>query len=199
LIGEGGVEALTPSTVADRAGIPVSAIYQYFENTDAIVKRYLSSELDKIGAASAAALGQMEWVTLRGIFEAAASVYTDYYRSHGDTVQIWMLGRRNEAVTEAIATQIEGIAAWMDEIIRRAGFVKEESPGFGAELLVLSFDRMFEFVFAKQRSRPEQDEIIDRFVDMICTYIDANFATELGVKGLAVEEFFAAASGMTHE
>ena len=72
LLAEGGVEALTTRSLAERTGIPVATIYRYFANRNAIIAAYLDRDLEEIQESLRSALLEMDTVTFRSAVEAVA-------------------------------------------------------------------------------------------------------------------------------
>jgi AcrR family transcriptional regulator len=187
LLAEGGVEALTTRSLAERTGIPVASIYRYFDNRDAIITAYLDGELGKIEEAQTTALLALDRVTFRSLTKAAALAHMRHHQEHPEGVQVWFGGRLNPAVVERVRTLDGRLAASFRAAVRSSGML-EGTPEYIAELLVRLFDRMFEFVFLTERTAAEQEAIVLTYVDMISTYME-RFATSAGVEGISAEEF----------
>jgi AcrR family transcriptional regulator len=190
LLGEGGVDALTTRSLAQRTGIPVASIYRYFDNRDEIIAAYLDRELEAIEAAQTAALLSLERVTFRSMAEAGALAHMRHHQQHPEGVPVWFGGRLNAAVVERVRTLDARLAAAFQAAVRSSGLMSGV-PDFVAELLVRLFDRMFEFVFLAERSEAEQEAIVLAYVDMIATFME-RYATEAGREGMPAEEFVAA-------
>jgi AcrR family transcriptional regulator len=187
LLAEGGVEALTTRSLAERTGIPVASIYRYFDNRDAIISAYLDGELTRIEEAQTAALLSLDKVTFRSLSEASALAHMRHHQEHPEGVQVWFGGRLNPAVVERVRSLDARLAASFQAAVRSSGMLTGV-PDFVAELLVRLFDRMFEFVFLAERSAAEQEAIVLAYVDMICTYME-RFATSVGIEGMPAEQF----------
>ncbi len=187
LLGEGGVDALTMRSVAERTGIPVASIYRYFDNRDAIIAAYLDRELEAIEASQRQALMALKHVTFRAVSEAAALAHMRHHQEHQEGVPVWFGGRLNPAVVERVRLIDARLAESFQATVRSAGMMADV-PDFMAELLVRLFDRMFEYAFLTKRSASEREAIVLAYVDMISTYME-RFATPAGRKGISAEEF----------
>ena len=190
LLYEGGLDALEMRALAETSGVPISTIYRYFENSDAIVAAFLDREMEKLDAAIAEAVLALERVTLRGLIETAVFAHLAHHRSHPATVLVWFGGRRSAAVLHRVRQQDARLAAWLAAAIEAAGFLEPETPGYGLELIVRLSDRMFEYVLLDVS--PEiQEDVVARFVDMTASYAE-RYASAVGLEGLPADEFVAA-------
>src|SRR5271168_2013473 len=72
LLAEGGVDALTMRSLAERAEIPTATIYRYFANREEIISAYLDHELERIDEAVAVAVAELDQVTIRSLAETVA-------------------------------------------------------------------------------------------------------------------------------
>jgi AcrR family transcriptional regulator len=188
---DGSSDNLSVSAVAQRSGVPVGTLYQYFANSDDIVKALLDHEMAAMDAAVAEAVGALDRVSLRGLCEAAIRAHFRYHRSHPTSATLWFSGRQSEAVREHIRRQDARVANWLYTANMAAGFLRADTPSYGVELIARITDRMFEFTFVPTRPEAEQDDIVTRFVDMVAAAIE-QYATPAGLNGVASGEFIAA-------
>jgi len=187
LLAEGGVDALTTRSLAERTGIPVATIYRYFGNRDEIITAYLDHELEGIERSVTTAVLALERVTFRSMVEAIALAYMRHYQAHPESVPVWFGGRLNAAVVDRVRVLEERLAASLRSAVEGLGMT-ERGPEFIADLLVRLFDRTFEFVFLSQRTAREQKQIVLIFVDIVATYIE-RYVTPAGLEGISAEEF----------
>jgi AcrR family transcriptional regulator len=187
LLAEGGVDALTTSSLAEHTGIPVATIYRYFDNRNAIIAAYVDHELQSIEESATAALLALDRVTFRSMAEAIALAHLRHHQAHPEGVPVWFGGRLNAAVVGRVSALVERLAASVLLLVEGSGMTVGV-PYFVAELVVRLADRMFEFVFLVERTAEEQEEIVLTFIDMVATYVE-RFATSAGVEGLSAEEF----------
>lgn len=187
LLAEGGVDALTTRSLAERTGIPVATIYRYFDNRDEILAAYLNHELEQIERAVQSALMRLERVTFRSMIEAIALAHMHHHQTHPAGVQVWFGGRLNAMVVDRVSALDVRLASSLRSAMEGTGMIRG-APEYGADLLVRLFDRTFEYVFLAERAPAEQEEIILGFVDLISTYVE-RFATTAGVQGIPSGEF----------
>jgi AcrR family transcriptional regulator len=193
LLADGGVDALTTRSLAEHTGTSVATIYQYFENRDAIIAAYLDHDLERIEESVTSALMALELVTFRSMAEAGALAHLRHHQAHPEGVPVWFGGRLNAAVVDRVQALEARIAASMRSAVAGTG-ITEGGPEFISELHVRVFDRMFEFVFAAERTAEQQEEIVLTFVDIISTYME-RFATPDGLEGVSAEDFVRALGG----
>jgi len=187
VVAEGGVDALTTRSLAERTDIPVATIYRYFGNRDEIISAYLDHELEMIEASVTSGLMSLERVTFRSMVRAVALAYMRHFQAHPEGVPVWFGGRLNAAVVDRVRMLEERLAASLRSGVEGTGMAEARSD-FIAPLLVLLFDRMFEFVFLTERTAEQQQEIVLTFVDIVSTYVE-RFATPAGLEGVASEAF----------
>jgi AcrR family transcriptional regulator len=192
LLAEGGVEALTMRSLAERADIPVATIYRYFANREEIITAYLDHELEQIDRAVVTAVLALERVSVRSLAEAVALAHMRHHQAHPEGVPVWFGGRLNPAVEDRVRELDARLASSLRAATAGAGLLTG-TPTFNAELIVRLFDRMFEFVFLANRSAEEQETIVLTFVDIIATYLE-RFATPTGLEGVPTEDFALALS-----
>jgi AcrR family transcriptional regulator len=186
LLADGGVDALTTRSLAERTGIPVGTIYRYFDNRDAIIAAYLDHELEAIQASLRSALLALDRVTFRSMAEATALAHMRHHQAHPEGIPVWFRGRLNPAVVERVRALDAELAASLRSAVAGSGMT-EGVPEFVAELVVRLADRTFEFVFLVERSAKEQEEIVLTFVDIIATYIE-RFTTPAAAEGISPEQ-----------
>jgi AcrR family transcriptional regulator len=188
LLSERGVEGLTMRTLAARSEIPVATIYRYFANRDELIGAYLEQELQQIERSALLAVSQVDRVTVRSMVELIALSHMRHHQTHPEGVQVWFGGRSNPAVLDQIRLLDARLAASFRAVTLATGMLEPGAPEFHAELLVRLFDRVFEFIFAAQRTAREQRTIVLSFVDMIACHLERS-ATRAGVEGIPAEEF----------
>jgi AcrR family transcriptional regulator len=187
LLGEGGIEALTTRSLAERAEIPVATIYRYFANREEIITAYLDHEMERIDEALASALLQLDRLTIRSLVEAGGLAHMRHHQTHPEGVPVWFGGRQNPAVLDRVRELDARLAASFRTGLRSTGMT-DGAPDFAGELIVRLFDRMFEFVFREPRTAQEQETIVLAFADMIVGYLE-RFATTRGIEGIPAPEF----------
>jgi AcrR family transcriptional regulator len=189
LINEGGVDEMSTRLIAERSGVPVPTLYRYFANCDEIIAAFLDREMEAIDAEVAAAVLSLERVTLRALIEASALAHLRHHQRNPMAVSLWFGGRQSAIVRNRVRWQDKRLAESFGQVIGAAGFLRDDTPELGPELLVRLTDRMFEFVLLEHGGSLEQQENIVRgFVDMIATYSE-RYATPVGANGISGEKF----------
>lgn len=187
-----GVNGVSPTSIAKAGSIPASAIYQYFENSDAVLRAYMDREFGRLALTIAEAVMALEKVSFRTPFHAVAGAHIEYFWSHPEMIALWIEGRLNPVVAETVNLHNSRLGRFLDFATRRAELVKPETPRWASEVAVASFDRVFVFAFAQKRSKREQQEIFDSFFEALMTYADLHYANKRGIEGIPSSEFVVA-------
>lgn len=182
LLAEGGVDALTMRSLAERTEIPIATIYRYFANRDAIIAAYLEHDLQEIQESLRTALLGTDTVTFRSAVRAVLLAHLRYHQSHPESVPVWFGGRLNPVVASTVRELDNRLAASWRAALKATGMLRV-TPEFNAELLVNLCDRMFEYVFERPREPAEQEDIVLSFLDMIADHME-HFATPIGREGV---------------
>jgi len=190
LLHEGGLDNLSTRALAERSGVPVGTIYRYFENSDAIVAAFLDREMERLDAAIAAAVLGLERVTLRGLIEAASLAHFAHHQQHPQTVTAWFGGRRSAAIRDRVREQDARLASWLQTVVDAAGFLADDAPPYGIDVIVRLGDRLMEYVLLDV-PKDAQEALVGSYVDMVASYAE-RYATPVGMEGLPAHEFVAA-------
>jgi AcrR family transcriptional regulator len=155
LAGE-GVEALTMRRIAERAGVPVGTLYQFFPDkgsvVDAVARAYIA-EFDTLigGLVSSAADGDWSDPVGRIVDEFVA-----LYRSHPGYVALWSgrhlspeLARADEANNQLIAAGVQRLLA------DHAGAPDGAGLELAVRVAVRAADALLQYAFT---ASPEGDE-----------------------------------------
>lgn len=196
LMFEAGADALTTRTLSAHSGIPVPTIYRYFSDRDAIIIAFIERQMGEMDREVAEAVLRLDRVTVSGVIEAFGRAHMRHHQRHPKAVVAWFGGRQSEAVSTCVKEQDARIAQWLLNTFTSVGLLRKDTPAFVTELLVRQFDRMFEFVFAEDRSEQEQAAIVDFFLDLVTSYVD-RYATKAGMEGVPREKFMAALARLT--
>jgi AcrR family transcriptional regulator len=149
ILTEEGMEALTVRRIADRAGVPVGSLYQFFPDKGSVVD-----------ALAAAYIGEFD-AAIEDLVESAASgdwtdpvgrmidAFVALYRSHPGYVALWTgrhlspeLARADEANNKAIAAGVQAILA--DQV----GLADGASLERAAQVAVRTADALLQYAFA---------------------------------------------------
>ncbi|MER7010494.1 TetR/AcrR family transcriptional regulator [Saccharopolyspora sp. NPDC000359] len=118
LIDEVGYDGLTTTLIAERAGVAVGSLYQFFPDKRAVVQELTLRNLDRFVRAVSARFDQLEmvhwWDAVDAVFDVYLSMHREvpaFSRLHfGDVVDLRLLdpGKDNNAV---IAEKLIGLLA----------------------------------------------------------------------------------------
>ncbi len=84
-----GVEALTTTLVAERAGMAVGTLYQYFASIDSIVDALVARHAAAFADELKAALAQGHFTRKRDVANASLDAIISYYRTHPSFRAVW--------------------------------------------------------------------------------------------------------------
>src|SRR5215469_7750843 len=158
ILAEEGVEALTIRRIAERAGVPVGTLYQFFPDkgsvVDAVARAYIA-EFDSLvdGLVSSAADGDWSDPVGRIIDEVIA-----LYRSHPGYVALWSgrhlspeLARADEANNQLIAAGVQRLLA------EHAGMTDGGALELAVQVAVRAADALLQYAFTVS---PDGDESV---------------------------------------
>lgn len=89
LVAEGGLEALTTAAVAERAGVAVGTLYQYFASAAAIAEALLVRHGVAFAAELAVVLEARRFRRKRDAANAALDAFIAYCRAHPPFLVLW--------------------------------------------------------------------------------------------------------------
>jgi AcrR family transcriptional regulator len=158
ILAEDGVEALTVRGIAERAGVPVGTLYQFFPDkgsvVDAVARAYIA-EFDALvdGLVSSAADGEWSDPVGRIVDEFVA-----LYRSHPGYVALWSgrhlspaLARADEANNQLIAAGVQRVLA------EHVGMADGDALELAVRVAVRTADALLQYAFTVS---PDGDEAV---------------------------------------
>lgn len=165
-----GVEALTVRRIAERAGVPVGSLYQFFPDkgsvVDAVARAYIA-EFDAVveGLVHSAQVGDWSDPVGRIVDEFVA-----LYRSHPGYVALWSgrhlspeLARADEASNQLIAAGVRRVLAG------QAGVPDGPALELAVRVAVRAADALLQYAFARS---PEGDEaVLTELKNMLRLYL----------------------------
>jgi AcrR family transcriptional regulator len=136
LVERAGPDTLTTTAVADRAGLSVGSLYQYFESVDAIVDALIERHL--------AAFSELVEETVAGTSFASADeaglalvhAFADYYRSEAGFRRMWTsppVAARFKVIREANDNALVDL---MKRLLVENGLVTADDPELETSILV---------------------------------------------------------------
>jgi AcrR family transcriptional regulator len=178
ILAEEGVEALTIRRIADRAGVPVGTLYQFFPDkgsvVDAVARAYIT-EFDALvdGLVNSAADG--DWSDPVG---RIVDQFVALYRSHPGYVALWSgrhlspeLARADEANNQLIARGVQRVLA------EQADVPDGDALELAARVAVRAADALLQYAFTVS---PDGDEAVLAELKTLLRLYLANMAADSG-------------------
>jgi len=136
LVEEDGPDTLTTTAVADRAGLAVGSLYQYFDSVEAIIDALIERHL--------AAFGELVQRTVAGTAFASADdagialvhSFADYYRSEAGFRRMWTsppVAARFKVIREANDNALVDL---MKQLLVESGLAAADDPELETSILV---------------------------------------------------------------
>lgn len=170
---DAGVETLTTTRVAERAGVSVGSLYQYFPHKRALLyalnERYLDRLADTLEAACAARHGAP-------IAEMIAALVTTYWHAKTERADVTRVLYRSaadldtSALIEAFAARADAATAAMFATASDARFV--DLPGATRTLLTAIFGTV-RAVFERDLPAAEAEDVHRQLIVMATAYVAA--------------------------
>ncbi len=190
LIAEIGAGAISARLIAERAGMPASTLYRYFENSDSIVSAFLDRELETIGAELVQAVLELETVNVKSLVEAILMTSLRHHEKHPSAFTLWFDPRNSNEVKSRSQRAGDRLSNWLDSAARSSGLIELAAPAWGSRLIVRMTGTIFQIAFEDDIAPSEREEIVSHFVDMVVYELD-KYATVEGKSGIRPEEFIA--------
>lgn len=181
-------DALTTTSVAKRSGIPVATIYRYFADRSAIISALIDQETMEIDAEVARQIEQLETITFDVLLETIMRAHLDHFQGSKRSIVLWFGARSSKEVLRRVDRRYKYLADWLMDGAIKSGMAHSDSPAYGAELIVWTCDRAFEFMFRESRDAPTERQIMDLSIEMVLRML-TDYTTELGRKGIDQEKF----------
>ena len=158
LVDELGYEALTTTLLAERAGVAIGSVYQFFPDKRAIVQALALRNLEAYLARLDARSGQVEYAHWWDVVDAAIDEYIAMHREvpgfrtlhFGDVVDVHLLDAERDNNT-IIAEQLAGL------LVNHFGAAAGERLDFALAIAVEAGDALIKLAF---RRDPDGDEAV---------------------------------------
>jgi AcrR family transcriptional regulator len=181
LIVEKGVAAVGTKTIAERAGVPVASLYQYFADRTEILMALVERDTAEMDAAVAEAVAALETVSVRATVTATMRAFVAVYHQRPAFVVIWWRGRADPAVYDFCRAHNKKIAAVLFAFARDVGLVRAGVDPQVVELAVEVGDRVFQLAFEHDLRGDER--IVAEGIELVTGYLE-RFAVPEGVTGI---------------
>src|SRR5256885_9800230 len=158
LVDEMGYEALTTTLLAERAGVAIGSVYQFFPDKRAIVQALAMRNLEAYLARLAARSEQVEFTHWWDVVDAAIDEYIAMHREvagfrtlhFGDVVDVHLLDAERDNNT-IIAEQLAGL------LVQQFGAVAGDRLDFALAIALEAGDALIKLAF---RKHPDGDETV---------------------------------------
>jgi AcrR family transcriptional regulator len=170
IIVEDGLAALSTRSVAERAGVPVASLYQYFGDKDEILLALVERDTGEMDAAVATAVGALGTVSVRTLVTATMRAFLAIYHQRPAFVVVWWRGRTNQVVYDFCRAHNKRIAADLFAFAQAAGMVRAGTAPQVGHLAVEVGDRVFQLAF--EHDLRGDAAIIDEGIELITGYLD---------------------------
>jgi AcrR family transcriptional regulator len=170
LILEGGVDAVTTTSISARAGVGPSSLYRFFSDRDELFALLLEAEVQEIERIAQAAEDTWELRSVRDYVQRMLEMFLDYHERRPMFVRLWFGGRVSPAVTAIAQAGNMMLAERARERLVAAGVVPEDSPREVALLAVEVGDRILELAY-RGRLHPDR-RVIAEGTEMLIAYLE---------------------------
>jgi AcrR family transcriptional regulator len=166
-----GVQRFTTARVAEKAGVSVGSLYQYFPNKAAILFRLQSDEWRQ----TSAMLGDILEDVQRPPLERLRSLVHTFIRSECDEAAVRValgdaapLYRDAPEARQATAAGERIIRVFMDEVLPKTS---EATRTLAADLITTTFRAVGKQFSEAPRTAQEIEAYADAMADMFCAYL----------------------------
>lgn len=147
LVMEMGVEDLTTRAIAERAGVPVASLYQYFADKEDVVLALAERDMAEMDAHLAEVLAPLAPTSVAAVVDAAMGAFVDVYHRRPAFVEIYLRGRGNAAVGRFGREHNRRVAGLLRSYALDSGLADESLSAQATELAVEIGDRVFQLAF----------------------------------------------------
>jgi len=133
LIGTRGNDAVSVREIAAAAGVPISSVYQYFPDKNAIVRELIASHLATVRAQVVEAFGRVRRpADLLRASEAALDGLVTLFSKEPTLASIWAAVQANTVLRKLDAQDSREISAYLGQVLARVlpGIPRPEIDGF---------------------------------------------------------------------
>lgn len=176
-----GVDRLSTRAIAERAGVPIGSIYQYFADKDEVILELVKRDTAEMDEHVAAAVAALETFSVHSVVTATMHAFIDVYARRKEFVAIYFQGRTNPAVMAFCQDHNKQIAKTLYDVMASAGLLRPEADLARAELAVELGDRIFELAYRDGFTADQR--VIDDGAEVVVRYLE-RFATDAGIAGI---------------
>lgn len=172
LLDEHGSAAVTTRAVAERAGLPVATLYQFFANRRALLEELTLRLVDRLDEELPARLAALSATTLPEAVRQLMDLHRAQYRaSYPELVGLYYEGRRTGAVADALPHR-NRVAQLIHELLIGRGLLPPATAPLVTELAVELGDRIVEMAY---RLHPDGDPaVLEEGILALTRYFEAH-------------------------
>jgi AcrR family transcriptional regulator len=122
-----GPDAVTTTMIAERAGVSVGWIYDYFEDRDAVFDAVIARSIDQLAEIIEEAHRTYDGEGWRVALSAVIDAVVHFYRTQPGFRSIWFSSYLNATMLEVNRTNDEALAERAVERLRRSGLVADDA------------------------------------------------------------------------
>lgn len=170
LVVEVGVEAVTTRSIADKAGVPVASLYQYFADKEDVLLALVERDMQEMEQQVAEDLAQLTDFSVARVVDATMRAYVKVYQRRRAFVEIWLRGRTNPTINAYGRSIHERIAGGVRDTAQYTEGMTEHRLSPKILLLAVDLgDRVMQLAFLDDDQGDQ--EYIDEGITMISAYL----------------------------
>jgi AcrR family transcriptional regulator len=174
LIDAHGLAAATTNRIAERAGVSIGSLYQYFPNRDAIVADLLAEHRAAVHRVVDAAIGRMEDPELP-LAESLRALLVDLVALHeADPRLTRVLSRDVRHLASSTGQRHSdgaGEAARLESILRRRAGTRLGDPRIAACIVAQTVSALTRWLVHDAPPALDRRRAIDEAMTMLCAYL----------------------------
>jgi AcrR family transcriptional regulator len=183
-----GVEALSTRSVAERSGVPVASLYQYFADREAIIAALIERHVSAMDERLATDLAALATISVRTLVETTVAAYVAGYRERPSFVVLWFHGRVGPEIVEYVRWRSELLANQFHSFAATAGIMRADTDPIVLRVVAEMIDGFLEI--AHRHSLDGDERIVHEGIEMIVSYLE-RLATPAGIAGVSAAELAA--------
>lgn len=167
---EQGIDALNTRSIAERAEVSVSSIYQYFASVDEVIFELIARDMEEMDAQFTADLSALSTYTLSGVVETVMRAFVTVYRRRPAFVEIWLRGRTTASIRAYGREHHVRIAAQLRAFLDDLGLLVPDAPQEAGVMAVEIGDRCFQLAF--EHNLWGDDLLIEEGIKLLGGYLE---------------------------
>jgi AcrR family transcriptional regulator len=174
LIAEQGYAGMTTNRIAERAGVSIGSLYQYFPNKSVILTRLLEEHIASVHPVVERSLDELADPEVR-LSEALRRLFERLVDAHSGSPRLNHVLEeevpRPPSVMEADRRQVEGFTRRTAEILNSRRDVHVPHPVIAASLFVVTSHALTRWLVHTAPAALDRKTCIDEAVRLLCGYV----------------------------